>query len=72
MPKNMRNGKSLFQQIFIVYKRLTVGLKTKNLPRMTRFCLWSFYKGVLVFYKMTTCSKRQLLSDPKSGRLIQV
>ena len=37
----------LFQQIFIVYKTFTVGIKTKNLPRTTRFGLWLFYKGVL-------------------------
>ena len=41
------NGKSLFQQIFIVCKRFTVGIKTKNLPKTTRFCLWLFYKDVL-------------------------
>ena len=43
----MQKCKSLFQQIFIVYKRFTVGIKTKNLPITTRFGLWSFYKGVL-------------------------
>ena len=42
-----RNYKSLCQQIFIVYKTFTVAIKTKNLPRTTRFGLWSFYKGVL-------------------------
>ena len=40
-------------------------IKIKNLPRATRFGLWSFYKT-------TTCPKRPLLSGPKSGRLIQV
>ena len=55
--KNTWNCKSLFQKIFIVCKRFTVGLKTKNLSRTTRFCLWWFYKGVLGFYKMTTCSR---------------
>ena len=44
--QNMQNCKSLFQQIFIVYKTFTVRIKTKNLPRMTRFGLWSFHKGV--------------------------
>ena len=43
----MRSCKSLFQQIFIVYKTFTVRIKTKNLPKMTRFGLWSFDKGVL-------------------------
>ena len=36
----------LFQQIF-VYKTFTVRIKTKNLSRMTRFGLWSFYEDVL-------------------------
>ena len=35
------------QQIFIVYKTFTATIKTKNIPRTTRFGLWSFYKGVL-------------------------
>ena len=42
-----QNSKSLFQQILIVHKTFTVGIKTKNLPRRTRFGLWLFYKGVL-------------------------
>ena len=45
--QNPTNCKSLSQQIFIVYKTFTVGIKTKNQQRTTRFCLWSFYKGVL-------------------------
>ena len=45
--QNTQNCKSLFQQIFIVYKTFTVGIKIKNLPITTRFGLWSFYKGVL-------------------------
>ena len=60
--QNTRNLKSLFQQI--VYKPFTVGIKTNNLPRTTRFGLWSFYKGVFM--------RRALLSDAKSGRLIWV
>ena len=63
--QNLRNCKSLFQQIVIVYKTFTVRIKTKNLLTTTRFCLWSFYKTV-------TCSKRPRLSGPKSGPLIQV
>ena len=43
----MQNCKSLFHHIVIAYKTFTVALKTKNLPRITGFCLWSFYKGVL-------------------------
>ena len=38
---------NLFQQIFIAYKTFTVGIKTKNMPRMMRFGLQLFYKGVL-------------------------
>ena len=38
---------SVFQQILIVYKTFTLRIETKNLPRMTRFVLWSSYKGVL-------------------------
>ena len=45
--QNMQNCKSLFQQIFIVYKTFTVGIKTENLPRTTRFGLRSFYRGDL-------------------------
>ena len=37
----------LFQQVFVVCKTFLVGIKTKNLPRMTRFGLWLFYKSVL-------------------------
>ena len=40
-------NRSLFQQIFIVYKPFTVGIRTKNLPSTTRFGLWLFYKGIL-------------------------
>ena len=39
-----------------------MGIKTQNLPKMTRFCLWSFYKGVLWddhLSKMTTCDWSQ-------------
>ena len=43
-PKHA-NLQILFQQIFIVSKTFTVRIKTKNLPRATRFGL--FYKGVL-------------------------
>ena len=49
----MRNFKSFFQQIFIVYKTFTVGIKTKNPPRTTRFCLWLLYRGALNLSKMT-------------------
>ena len=45
---NTWNCKSLFQRLFIVYKTFTVGIKTKNLPWMTRFGLWSFYTGVFI------------------------
>ena len=67
--QNMWNCKSFFQQIFIVYKTLTVVIKTKNLLRTTRFCLWFFIE---MFYKMTTCPRRPLVSGPRSSRLIQV
>ena len=67
--QNTWNCKSLFQQVFIVFKTFSRGIKAKNLPRTTRFCLWSFMK---VFYKTTTCPRRPLLSGPKSARLIQV
>ena len=43
--QNTWNCKSLFHQIFIVHKTFTVGIKTKNLPRTTRFYLWLFCKG---------------------------
>ena len=43
--QNTQNSKSLFLQTF-VYKTFTVGIKTKNLPRTTKFGLWSFYKGI--------------------------
>ena len=45
--QNMQSCKSVLKQTFIVYKTFTVGIKTKNLPRMTRFCLWLFNKGGL-------------------------
>ena len=35
-------------------KCLTVGIKTKNLPRTTKFKLWLFSK---VFYKTTICPR---------------
>ena len=38
---------SLFQQIFHCLQNIHIGNKTENLPKMTRFCLWSFYEGVL-------------------------
>ena len=44
--ENVRNCKSLFQQIF-VYQTLTAGIKTENLSRKTRFGLRLFYKGFL-------------------------
>ena len=56
-------------QIFIVYKTFIEGIKAKNLPRTSRFGLWSFYKGV---FKTTTCPRQPLLIGPKSGPLIQV
>ena len=59
-----KHKKSLFQQILIVYKTFAMGIKTKNLPRTTRFGLWLFYKGVLI--------RQPLLSGPKSGCIIQV
>ena len=48
---------SLYSSKFLVCKTFTMGIKTKNLSRMTRLCLWSFYKGVLKddpFSKLTT------------------
>ena len=45
--QNTQNYKSLFLQIFIVYKTFAVGKKTKNLPRTTRFSLRTLYKGDL-------------------------
>ena len=45
--QNMWNCKSLFQQIFVVYKTFLVVVKAKNLLRTTRFGLWSFYEDVL-------------------------
>ena len=44
--KKTWNCKSWFQQIFIAYKPFTVGIKTNNFPRTTKFGLW-FHKGVL-------------------------
>ena len=58
----MQNCKSLFQQIIIVYKTFTVGIKTENLPRTTRFGWWLFYKGVLEdnhLFKTTTFDESQ-------------
>ena len=66
--QKMQNCTSLFQQIFTVYKIFPVGIKTKNLPRKTRFGL-CFIK---VFYKTITCPRQLLLSVPKSGHLIHV
>ena len=51
------------------YKTFTVGIKSKNLPRTTRFGLWYFIE---VFYNTTTCPRQPLLRDPKSGLSIQV
>ena len=51
------------------YKTFTVGIKSKNLPRTTRFGLWCFIK---VFYKTTICPRQPLLRGPKSGLSIQV
>ena len=45
--QNKQICKSLFQQIFIVYKVFTVRIKTKNLLKNARFGLWLFCKGVL-------------------------
>ena len=45
--QSMQNCRSLFQEIFVVFKTFTMGIKTKKLPRTTKFCLWSFYEGVL-------------------------
>ena len=64
----IKNCKSLFQQIFIVYKTFTLGIKTKNLSRTTRFCLWSFYKGVL---KDNHLTRWPVFNGPNSGCLIQ-
>ena len=50
--QNTQNCKSLFQQTFIAYKTFTAGIKAENLPRTTRFGLWSFYKDA--FSWMTT------------------
>ena len=41
-------------QIFIVYKAFTVGIKTKDLPRITRFVCGH---NIKVFYKMTACPR---------------
>ena len=38
---------SLFQQIFIVSKTFTVGIKTKNVAGMIRFGFWLFYNVAL-------------------------
>ena len=46
VPKHA-NCKSLFQQILIVYKTFTMGIKTKNLPGTARFGSWPLYKGAL-------------------------
>ena len=46
--QNMQNCESLLQRLFIIYKTFTVGLKTKNLPRTTRYGLWLFYEGVFI------------------------
>ena len=53
LHQNMQKSEYLFQQIFIVYKTFTMGMKTKNLPRTTIFCLWSFYKDDHVSKKTT-------------------
>ena len=51
----MQNCESLFQQILIVYKTFTVGLKTKDLQKSrTDLGCGNFIK---VFYKTTTCSR---------------
>ena len=51
----MQNCESLFQQILIVYKTFTVGLKTKDLQKSrTDLGCGHFIK---VFYKTTTCSR---------------
>ena len=39
--------KTLIPAIFTADKTFTVGIRTKNMPRATRFYLWLFYKGVL-------------------------
>ena len=43
--KHLHNTTSWYT--FFYYKTSTVGMKTKNLPRATRFGWWSFYKGAL-------------------------
>ena len=45
--QNAQNCKSLLQQILIVFKTFTMGMKFKILPGTTRLGLWSFYKSVL-------------------------
>ena len=44
---NTREITNLYSSKSFFYKIFTVGTKTKNLSRATRFGLWSFYKGVL-------------------------
>ena len=43
----MQHCKSSFQWL-VVYKTFIVVIKTKNLPRTTRFGLWLFYKQVFM------------------------
>ena len=62
-PKHMK------LQTFIIYKKFTVGVETKNPSRTTRCGLWSFLN---VFYKMTICSQQPPLRGTKSGHLVQV
>ena len=56
--QNTQNCKSLFQQIF-VSKTFTVGTKTKNLSRTTRFGLWSSYTGLTVIYTSELCRHKK-------------
>ena len=65
----MRNCKSLFQQIFIVYKTFTVGKNLKTYQERLDLVCGRYIK---VFYKTTNCSIRPLLIGPKSSHLVQV
>ena len=56
--QNMQNYKSLFQQIFIVYKTFRVGKKLKICQDQPDLIFGHFIK---VFYKTTTCPRRSLL-----------
>ena len=63
--QNTRNCKSFLQKFVIVYKTFAVAIITKNLPRTTRFCLWSFCEGVLLDDYFWMVPRVVVLLDPR-------